>query len=102
MTFPQQTEQNPSGVGWTRGVAVSSLVVGALLLLGGKRRPGLIAAAVGTAVALLERPGAVRDFWNALPGYVQATQDVLGRTETFVDELHRQGDHLRTVIAREP
>jgi len=86
---------------WTRGVAAGSLCVGAVLLLSGRRRSGLVFAAAGAAVALLENPQAVRDTWNAVPRLVRSGQDFLVRVEDFADELNRQGLRLRKVLSGE-
>jgi hypothetical protein len=99
MRFPEPMEDN--GMHWTRGVAAGSLLAGALLLVTGYRRAGLAVAAAGTTVGLLENPEAVRNFWNSIPDLVHAGQDFLSRTESFVDELNRQGNRLRNVLSRE-
>jgi hypothetical protein len=99
MAFPEVMEDN--GMHWTRGVAAGSLLAGALLLVTGYRRAGLAVAAAGTAVGLLERPEAVRDFWNAIPDLVHSSQDFLSRAESFIDELNRQGGRIRDMLSRE-
>jgi hypothetical protein len=84
---------------WTRGVAAGSLVAGAVLLLTGRRKSALAVAAAGAAVALLENPDMVRDAWEAMPRLIRNGQDFLARAEEFIEELEKQGIHLRKVVA---
>jgi hypothetical protein len=83
---------------WTRSLAAGSLVVGAVLLVTGRRRSGLAVAAAGATLALLERPEAVKEAWEALPRWVRSGQDLLVRVEDFVDELNKQGNRLKKVL----
>jgi hypothetical protein len=99
MRFPQPMEDN--GVPWTRGVAAGSLLVGALLLVTGRRAAGLAMAAAGAGITLLENPEAVRKFWNSIPDYVHSGQDFLSRAEGVVDDLNRQCARLRSMMSRE-
>jgi len=55
---------------WVRVAACGSLVAGGLLLLTGQKRAGLVLAASGTALALLEHEETLKRWWEALPGYV--------------------------------
>ncbi|HLJ77552.1 MAG TPA: hypothetical protein VKT75_09070 [Acidobacteriaceae bacterium] len=101
MKFQQRIESTLSEVPWTRSVAAGSLVVGAILLITGKRRSGLVVAAAGAAVTLLENPKAIKDAWDSMPRLVRASQDFLVRVEDFVDELNKQGIRLRKVLSTE-
>lgn len=84
---------------WTRGVAAGSLLVGAILLITGRRKSALALAAAGAAVALLENPEAVRDFWEQMPRLLRSSQDFLVRIEDFMDELNKQGVRLRKAVS---
>lgn len=99
MKIPQRVESALSEMPWTRSVAAGTLVIGALLLISGKRRSGLAVAAAGAAVGLLENPKAIKDAWDSMPRFVRASQDVLVRIEDFVDELNKQGIRLRKVLS---
>jgi hypothetical protein len=101
MKLPRQIEANLTEIHWTRSVAAGSLIVGALLLISGKRKSGLAVAAAGATIALLENPGAVKDAWESMPRFVRAGQDFLVRVEDFVDELNKQGGRLRKVLTPE-
>jgi hypothetical protein len=50
-----------------------------LLLLAGERRAGMVAAASGTALALLDQQQTLHSWWNVLPGYIDQVQDVLAK-----------------------
>ena len=95
---PRQIEATLNEIPWTRGVAAGSLIVGAALLISGRRKSGLAVAAAGAAVGLLENPQAVRDAWESMPRLVRSGQNFLGRVEDFVEELNKQGVKLRKVV----
>ncbi|MFZ0632094.1 MAG: hypothetical protein WCB76_02100 [Acidobacteriaceae bacterium] len=95
MKVIRQMEEMP----WTRGVAAGSLLVGAILLFTGRRKSGLAAVAAGAAVALLENPEAVRDFWDQVPRLLRSSQDFLVRVEDFMEELNKQGIRLRKAVS---
>jgi hypothetical protein len=99
MKITQKIENSLSEIPWTRTVAAGSFVVGALLLISGRRKTALAVSAAGAAVALLENPEIIREAWNAMPRMVRASQDFLVRVEDFVEELNKQGTHIRDVLA---
>ncbi|MGB6869979.1 MAG: hypothetical protein WBD93_10260, partial [Acidobacteriaceae bacterium] len=63
------------------------------------RKSGLAAVAAGAAVALLENPEAVRDFWDQVPRLLRSSQDFLVRVEDFMEELNKQGIRLRKAVS---
>ncbi len=101
MKITRQIESSLSEIPWTRVAAAGSFAVGALLLITGRRKAALAVSAAGAAVALMENPDMVRDAWNSMPRYVRASQDFLVRIEDFVEELNKQGVHLRKVLVGE-
>jgi hypothetical protein len=76
------------------------LLAGGLLLLAGYRRAGLMTAASGTALALLDQQDTVRAWWDALPGYIDTTQNLLGKVESSVTELENQRARLAKVLSK--
>lgn len=100
MPFPERSEEDEH-LTWNRGIAAGSLLAGAVLLVTGYRRAGLAVAAAGAAVALLENPDAVRNFWNAIPDAVHAGQDFLSRAESLIDDVNRQTARVRRLVSRE-
>jgi hypothetical protein len=101
MKITRKIESSLSEIPWTRTIAAGSFVVGALLLLSGRRKSALAVSAAGAAVALLENPEMVRDAWNAMPRMIRTGQDFLVRIEDFMEELNKQSQHVRKVIIGE-
>jgi len=69
------------------------------MLLLGQRRAGLVAAASGTALALLDQQETVRWWWNTLPA-ISTTCRADRQVQGTVDELAVQRDRLRQVLYR--
>jgi hypothetical protein len=101
MKIASKIESSLSEIPWTRTVAAGSFVVGALLLISGRRKSALAVSAAGAAVALLENPEMVREAWEAMPRLVRSGQDFLVRIEDFVEELNKQGQHIRKVLVHD-
>jgi hypothetical protein len=99
MKIASKIESSLSEIPWTRTVAAGSFVVGAILLIAGRRKSALAVSAAGAAVALLENPDIVREAWASMPRMVRASQDFLVRIEDFVEELNKQGGRIRKVLA---
>lgn len=99
MKIARQVEAGLSDIPWTRGVAAGSLLVGAVLLMTGRRKSGVALAAAGAAVALLENPETVREFWDQVPRMLRSSQDFLVRIEDLMEELNKQGVRLRKAVA---
>jgi hypothetical protein len=85
---------------WAGYAAAGTLVAGGILLLAGKRRAGMVAAASGTALALLDERETLQAWWEALPVYLENLQQILGQVQSTVDELSVQREKLRRVLAR--
>ena len=56
--------------GWKRAVIFGSLGAGALLLVSGRKAPGMIVAAAGLAVLASEHPEAFETIWQDAPVYI--------------------------------
>ena len=104
ISIPPKVEERirevASDVPWSRALAISTLVTSACLLVAGKRKSSLFAAAAGTALLLAEEPEAIRRFWNNVPDYVRKGEEFLGRIEVFAEQLAEQGERVRKVINR--
>ncbi len=85
---------------WARIAAGAGLLAGGLLLLTGRRKAGLVTAAGGTALALLDQQELVKAWWDALPGYIDNVQNMLGKVEETVAELEDQRARLDNVLSR--
>jgi|HubBroStandDraft_1064217.scaffolds.fasta_scaffold153687_1 hypothetical protein len=90
----------PEGKNWALYAASGSLLAGGILLVTGNRRAGLITAASGTVLALLDQQDTVREWWNALPGYIDKAQDILGKVEETVAEVSQQRDRLHKILTQ--
>jgi hypothetical protein len=101
MKIASKIESSLSEIPWTRTVAAGSLVIGALLLISGRRKSALAVSAAGAAVALLENPEIVREAWEAMPRVIRSGQDFLVRIEDFVEELNKQAQHVRKVLVHD-
>lgn len=83
------------------GMAVGgSLLVGALLLISGKRRAGLLVTAAATALTLLEEQDTVRAWWNSLPHYLDEAQHLLNQAQSTVDDLSSKREKLRAMFGK--
>jgi hypothetical protein len=89
-------------VDWVTVAACGSLVTGGLMLLSGKRRAGLVMAASGTALAMLDNEETLRRWWEALPEYVDRAQWMVEQVREVVDDITEKGEAMRRVISREP
>jgi hypothetical protein len=85
---------------WARLAAGGSLLASAVLLLLGNKRAGLVTAAGGTALAVLDQQDVVKEFWNALPGYIDQAQRVLEKVEATVSEVASQRERLHNILTR--
>jgi hypothetical protein len=51
-------------------------------------------------LALLDQQETVRSWWNALPGYIDSVQNVLGQVEQTVAEVAEQRERLHRILSR--
>ena len=87
-------------VDWIRIAACGSLLAGGLLLLTGQKRAGLVMAASGTALALLDHEEALRDLWDAMPHHVNRAQSMLEQVVDVMENVASKGESLRNVLSR--
>lgn len=85
---------------WLRVAAGSSLVAGGILLLYGKHRAGLLAAAIGTSLAMIDQQDTVSDWWAAVPGLIDDAGRMLGQVQGVVDSFESQRDKLSALIRK--
>ena len=70
---------------WTRVAAAGAIVTGGLLLLVGWRRTGMVTAAAGTALTMLDQQETIRSWWSVVPGYIDDVQRMLDQVESTVE-----------------
>jgi hypothetical protein len=85
---------------WVGFAAGGTLVTAGLLLLAGKQKAGMVAAASGAALALLDQQETLHSWWEELPTYIDQVQGVLGKVQDTVNEVAVKREALRRVLAR--
>jgi hypothetical protein len=96
----QPAAEDAEAMNWLGFAAGGTLVAGGLLMLIGERRAGLVAAASGTALAMLDQPETLRTWWEALPGYIDQVQHIIGRVQDTVNEVAAKREELRVILAK--
>ena len=89
-----------NSVNWVRVSAACFLGAGGALLLGGQRRAGLLAAATGTTLAMLDQQHTLHDWWKVLPVYIGEVQRLLSQVQGSVDSLAAQRDKLESFLRK--
>lgn len=85
---------------YSRTVAAGTLITSAILLVSGKRKAALAAAAAGTTLALISEPGAAREVWEKIPTYVKSAQHMLDRVENLLADATEQGKRAKKLFKR--
>jgi hypothetical protein len=80
--------------------AAASLAAGGALVATGNRRAGLVVAAAGTALIMVDQKETVRRLWNSLPGYLAELQDFLGHVQSALDDLSSQRERLHKIFRK--
>ena len=75
---------------------------GRVLLLSGQKRAGLVMAASGTALALMDHEETLRDWWDAMPGHVNRAQSMLEQVGDAVENITAKSESLRRILSRRP
>lgn len=91
---------NATATNWAGIAAGGTLLASGLLLLTGRRRAGLVAAATGTTLALLDQQELVRSWWNLLPGYIDSVQRALSQMQAGVEDVAAKRETLRKILAK--
>ena len=86
---------------WVKIAASGALITGALLMMTGKKRAGLVMATSGTVLAMLDHEETLRQWWEALPGYVDRAQWMFERVRDVVEDISEKGEAMRRVLKRE-
>jgi hypothetical protein len=86
---------------WIRYAAAGTLAASGVLLITGNRRAGLVAAASGAVLTMIDQQATVSTWWNMLPGFLEELHSTLGRAQVAVEDLSIQGQKLREVFRTE-
>ncbi|MGD0095878.1 MAG: hypothetical protein ABSB60_05250 [Terracidiphilus sp.] len=100
-----ESEDRPDAVqyepfNWVGFTAGTTLAIAGMLLLSGRRRAGMLTAASGTALAVLDQQETLRHWWNALPGYIDQVQGLLAQVQDTVNEVAVKREALRRALAK--
>jgi hypothetical protein len=87
-------------ISWLRITSAATLVTGGALLLAGKNRLGLVAAAAGTSLALIDQQDTLKKWWELLPGYIEEVQGLIDQVEDAVGEVAAQRDKLGQLLRK--
>lgn len=85
---------------WMGIAAGGSFLVGALLLLSGKKKAGLAVTAGAMALTALDQQETIREWWNTLPKYLDEAQNLLDQAQNTIDDLAAKRDKLRSMFNR--
>ena len=107
-TFPDRENRSPritemqktDSFDWVKFAACGTLITGGLLLLTGQKRAGLVMAASGTALALLDHEETLRHWWDTMPEYVDRAQYMLEQVQDLVEDITEKGESIRRVLSR--
>jgi len=111
VSLPQQTNEVDSLLAALRApdsdirnvaryAAAGSLLAGGVLLLAGQRRAGMITAASGTALALLDQQETLHTWWNRLPGYLDQVERMLDKLQATVKDVAENREKLGQILAK--
>lgn len=92
--------QRSSTPDWQRMAIGGAMLTGAVLLLSGKRKAGVLVSAAATALTLLEEQDALRSWWETLPRYLDDAQHLLEQAQTTLDDLTHKREKLRAMFNR--
>lgn len=97
-TTPAARKEEPAN--WLRFASAATLVAGGALLLSGRKRVGLVIAATGATMAMIDQQEAIKEWWAEMPRYIGEAQKVLTQICETVDELAVQREKLGRVLGR--
>lgn len=95
-----KSASDESSINWLRASSALTLVASGALLLSGKTRLGLVAAATGTSLAMIDQQDTLMKWWAMLPGYIAQVQGVLEQVEGAVDQFAQQREKIGQVLGR--
>ena len=76
------------------------MLAGAVLLLFGRRKSGMVAAVSGASLAMIEERETVRVWWGQLPGFIDKTQDALAKTQEAIHEIDVRRERLAKILKK--
>ena len=102
--FPQghddMTEQVRSEPDWMGMAVGGTFLTGALLLLSGKKKAGLLVTTGAMVLTALDQQETIKEWWNTLPKYLDDAQRLLDQVQHTVEDLAMKRDKLRAMFDR--
>ncbi len=89
-----------SSLNWLRVTSATALVAGGALLLTGRRRLGLLTAATGVSLAMIEQQETMKKWWVLLPSYLAQVQGIISEVESAVEQFAEQREKIGNVLGR--
>jgi hypothetical protein len=83
---------------WINILAAGTLLAGGALLVSGHKRTGLVIAAAGTALALVEEKEALESLWKNIPGYLKEAQSFLDKAEGYLKDFSTNANKLNSSL----
>ncbi len=85
---------------WVRYAAGGALVAGGVLLVTGKHKAGLLAAATGAALAMIDQQETVSSWWLALPAMIDNASRMLRQVEGVIENVDTQRARIRSLVKK--
>jgi hypothetical protein len=90
-------QETPDWLGITVG---GTFLAGALLLMSGKKRAGLVVTAAAAALTFLDQKETIREWWDTLPQHLDHAQRLLDRAQRTMDDLAATREKVRSILNR--
>ena len=93
--------EEDESVDWIKVAAGGALMVGGLLVITGNRKAGIVTAAAGTVMAVMDQQQLIRNWWNQIPGYLDQLQGLTSKVQDAIDEVASKREALRQALTGE-
>jgi len=95
----EQTETaNAEGTSWLGYAAGGALVAAGLLMFSGRRKAGMVAAASGAALVVMDQKETLERWWSTLPEYIDDVQKTLDQVQKAVETVDVQRERVSRVL----
>ena len=85
---------------WTHLLVAGAMIAGGALVVTGHKKAGIVVAAAGAALGLIEEPETASGWWKNLPRYLSQAQDFLEKAEGYVEQASTQGRKLQSILRK--
>ena len=77
---------------------LQGLVAAGLLMFAGRRKAGMVAAASGAAIVVLDQKETLERWWNTLPEYIDDVQKTLDQVQKAVETVDVQRERVSRIL----